>query len=161
VVRFGGHGRPQQLDGAIVAALLHLELGQVDTGAEVGRVELEHLREGRLGDVDLVLRLGEETEDVVRLRRVRRGRGGLLRGRRRGRRIGQVEQRNREVDPGQIERRIDRQRAAEAGGGLGVVVLLEQRDADVVGAVGILARGRAFSGAPGRRRRRLASRRRS
>ena len=41
----GLDGRPQQLDRLVETALLHEELSQVDRGADVGRIELTHVRE--------------------------------------------------------------------------------------------------------------------
>ncbi len=49
------------------------------------------------------------------------------------------------------ERRIDLERTAEGGDGGGEVVLLEARDADVVGAVGVFAGGRSAPGSEDRR----------
>ena len=114
VVRLRRDRRPQQLEGAVVLALLHRELRQVHAGAEVGVVDGQHLRELGVGDVGLILGLGDQAEDVVRLRRVRRRRGGLLRGHGGGREIRHVEQRDREVDLRETERGIDLERAAEA-----------------------------------------------
>ena len=140
VVRLRRDRRPQQIEGAVVLALLHRQLRQVHSRAEVRVVDGQHLRELGVGDVGLILGLGDQAEDVVRLRCVGRRGGGLLRGYGGGREIRHVEQRDGEVDPGETERGIDLERAAEALGGVGVVVLLEQRDADVVGAVGVLPR---------------------
>ena len=83
----------------------------------------------------------DQAEDVIGLRPI--GQRGLRRFELLARRLGlaAVEQRDAEIQARERQRRIDLERAAEGGDGGGEVVLLEARDADVVGAVGVLAGG--------------------
>ena len=137
----GLDGRPQQLDRLVETALLHEELSQVDRGADVGRIELTHVRERARRILRAVGGPRDQAEDVIGLRPI--GQRGLRRFELLARRLGlaAVEQRDAEIQPRERQRRIDLERTAEGGDGGGEVVLFEARDADVVGAVGVLAGG--------------------
>ena len=88
----------QQRDRLVVLAPLHQQLREVDARAEIAGVDRQHLPELRHRIVDAVLGLGDEAEDVVRLRRLRVGGGRGLRLLHRRRQIRHVEERDGEVD---------------------------------------------------------------
>jgi hypothetical protein len=90
----------------------------------------------------LVLHFCQQTENVVRLRRLRAGGGGTLQLPLGGRKIRHIEQRNAEIDARQRQCGIELQRTFEGVRGLFMLVLFEQRDADVIGAICVFARGR-------------------
>jgi len=88
--------------------------------------------EKRAGFVGSTLEFRNQAEDVVRLRSLRReSRGGLCFPLRR-RQVRQIEQRNAEIDTGQIQLRIDLQSIPEGFGSFSVFELLEQGYPDVI-----------------------------
>ncbi len=76
VVRLFGERGAEGGDGLRVLALLRVELADLHVRAHVARVDLQHALERGERVVGAVLGLGEQAEDVVRLRRVGRGGGG-------------------------------------------------------------------------------------
>ena len=141
VERLGLDGRPQQLDRLVEAALLHEELSEIDRRADVGRIELAHPCERPHRIVCAIGGARDQAEHVVGLRPI--GQRGLRRFEllARGLRLAAVEERNAQVEARQRQRRIDLEGAAEGRDGGGEVVLLEARNADVVGPVGVLPGG--------------------
>jgi hypothetical protein len=114
-------------------------LARVDEGAHVARVDLQDAAEGGERIFGAVLRAGDEAEDVLGLRGAGRERGGGLGLAPRLVRLGHVEEGDGEVDARESELRVEPERAAELLGPVRVAELFEQRDAEVVRAIRLLA----------------------
>ena len=131
--------QPQRL---VVAALLQVDLAEMDLRPGVGRIELQHPRERGDRLVEAVLGLRRQAEHEVRGGASGR-RAAAARASTRGvGRVAAVEQRDRQIEPGEREIRRELQRLAERRRRAFVVELFQPRHAEVVGAPGRLA-GRA------------------
>ncbi len=148
-------GQAQQLDGLLCLALGQQQLCQEDARGHVAGVELQHAPEGGLRVRTLVLRAPHQAQHVLGRGRVGQGLGGgprlLLRP---GQVVGE-QQRQREVDPGEGQCGVGRQRGAEGRRGLLGLELLQQGHATVVGAASVFVAGEV-----GRDRRRAVAQRR-
>ena len=120
-------------NGLRVRALLQEQLAEVHERRDVVRIGLEHATEGGKRVLLAILGACDQAEHEVGVRRCRRRRGGSGRSLDRGRQIGLVHPRDRQVDARRDESPIDGQRGLELRRGLRVVELLEIGDAEVVG----------------------------
>ena len=100
-------------DGFGVLALLKIDLAEIDGGARVARIELAHALEEPRGIRFAVVGARDQAEHIGRLRRGRQRAGGLGGLAQRARKIGNVVERDGEVQMSERERRIDLQRLAE------------------------------------------------
>ena len=129
-------GGGEQGERPIGLVLVEKELGQAHVGSHVLGDQLEHTPEGRGGFLRAVLDPGRQTHDVVGLRKARvepAGLEGLPPG---GGDVGNVEERDGEVRPGEDEAGIEVDGASERLRRALVLVLLEKRDTAVVLAAG-------------------------
>ena len=130
---------PELRDRFLMFALLAVELPQVDGRPRVGRIEALGARERGDRLLHSAGAAGDEAEHVIGLwglGKIRPGSDDLAFG---AVRIAGVEERDAEVQARDGQARIGFERAAELGRGRREIELLEARDADVVGAIGILA----------------------
>ena len=123
-----------------IALLLKVDLSEVDVRTDVARIHLQDPFERLACRVGSPLQTRDETEDVWRPRIARQQARRFGRFALGARRIGRVEQGDAEVDAGERERRIHPQRTAECVGRGAVLELLEERDPEVIRAIGVFAR---------------------
>ncbi len=121
---------------------MRIDLAQIDVCPHVVGINLKNALKRNHCFFRPTLHFRNQTEDVVWLRSIGRERGRVLSFPLGSRQIGHIEKRDAEIDVREVELRIDLQRASEGVSSLFVFELLEQRHADVVGAICILARGR-------------------
>ena len=145
VVRLRRHGGAKRVERLRVLPLFEIQLSQAHGGARIGRIHPLHPRERVDGIVGPVLDAGDQAEHVIGLGPIgqQRPRRFDLAASRVG--ITAVEERDAEIEPGDREVRVDLERLPERGGAGGKVVLFQVCDADVVGAVGVLAARRGRS----------------
>src|SRR5439155_11284316 len=112
-VRLFVHSSSERIDRVRVALLLKMDLPEIDAGADVSRIHLQHPLERGAGLIDAASRALDEAENVQRARIARQQARSLLGFPGSRLEVRRVEERETEIDAGQRQRRIRAQRLSE------------------------------------------------
>jgi hypothetical protein len=129
----------EQRRGFRVLPLLEVELPKVHAAAHIRRIHLEYTPKRRRGLVEATLRAGGETNHVTWMGQTRQQIGGSGCGSQRVVELPRIEECDREIQLRDVQSGLELQRLPERRRSLVILILLEQRDADVVGSIRILS----------------------